>query len=326
MRKNIFLITTISFILVFTVLYIFITFNYNTRLKTAIETEKQTTVSYLAIAVNELKNNYLRSDDISLLYSTEYFSKIKNISEVFILDKDSTILMHNDSNKWNKKLLGNIYNNVINSNEQLIQSINSDLILYSFPIDNTAFVCFVLSFEDIINNYSAWKNKLYLYSLVISLVISVVIYLLCYILFMKPFIKTKRILTLQNSNNEQTIYYELIDMVKQGNFVKHEDENLNILPSLIDKLNVKNNILSVLDNKATVLYCSSAANKIFKLLKINIHIMEVTNNAEIIKAVSDLLENKNKETILNVDNIQIKIEALFNTNKNLEGIIITEIK
>lgn len=326
MKKNIFLTTLISFLLIFITLYCLVFFNYKIRLKTAIETEQKTTIAYLAIAASEIKNNYLKADDISLLYSTEYFSKIKNISEVFIIDKTLTVLMHNDSNKWNKKLFGDIYDNVINSNEQLIQLINDSSILYSLPVDDTAFVCFILSFNDIINNYSAWKNKLYLYSLIISLIISVVIYLLCYILFLKPFIKTKKILTVKD-NNTRTIYFELIDMVKQGNIIenKREFKTLNNLPLIIDKLNTKKDIISVLDSKANIIYISNKENKIFKSLKNNIHIMEATNNTEIIKAVSDLLENKNNRPVL-LNDLQIKIEPIYDLSNNLAEIFITENK
>ncbi|WP_413852639.1 hypothetical protein [Candidatus Ruminimicrobium bovinum] len=324
MKKNIFLIASISFILVFTVLYILITFNYDIRLKTAIENEKQTAASYLTIAANELKNNYLKSDDISLLYSTEYFSKIKNISEVFILDKDSTISMHNDSSKWNKKLFGNIYSNVINSKEQLFQSVNDNITLYSFPVDDNGFICFVLSFEDITNNYSAWKNKLYLCSLIISLIISIIIYLLCYILLLKPFTETKKILTVKD-NNKRTIYFELIDMVKQCSVEnKKEIKNSNNLPLIIDKLNTKKDIISVLDSKANIIYISNTGNKIFKSSKNNIHIMEATNNSEIIKTVSDLLENKKNEPILLYD-LQLKIEPIYDLHNNLTAILITKI-
>ena len=121
--------------------------------------------------------------------------------------------MHNDSNKWNSKLYGDIYNNAINSNEQLIQQIDNSKILYSFPIDENAVIFIILTFEDIINDCQILKNKLYLYSLILSFILSVILYLLCSILFLAPFIKTKKVLTLQG-NNKKTIYWELIDMAK----------------------------------------------------------------------------------------------------------------
>ena len=138
MKRNIFILAILSFILIFITLCISITFYCNSMLQNSIETTKQTTLSYLKIASSEIKNNFIKSDDIPLLYSTEYISKIKNISEVFIADKNLTILMHNDSNKWNTKLYGDVYTNAINSNEQLIQQINTGKILYSFPVDENA--------------------------------------------------------------------------------------------------------------------------------------------------------------------------------------------
>ena len=259
MRKNIFLITSISFILLLAVLYSFINVDCNTSLKNAIKDEQNNSLAYLAIAASELKSNYLKADDISVLYLTEYFAKIKNISEVFILDKDLTVVMHNDSNKWNNKMFGDIYDNIVKSTEQLTQQVNNKSIIYSLPIDDTSFACFVLSFEDIINNYSVKKNKLYLYSLILSLIVSIIIYLLCYTLFLKPFIKTKQILTVQGNDNK-TIYSELTDMAKEGNITKrnHKFQPQNILPVLLDKINsTKKNIAAVLDENANIIYCSN---------------------------------------------------------------------
>ena len=327
MKKNIFILTILSFILIFISLFISINVYCNSMLKTLLENAKQTTLSYLKIAASEIKNYFIKSDDIPLLYSTEYISKIKNISEVFITDKNLTVLMHNDSNKWNTKVYGDVYTNAINSNEQIIQQINTGKMLYSFPIDENAVAFIVLTFEDIIDDYNTLKNKLYLYSLILSFILSVILYLLCSILFLAPFIKTKKILTLQG-NNKKTIYWELVDMARksENKYNKQELDFLKILKEIIDKLNKwKNDVVAVLDNKATVIYNSEQKTEIFNDSKTNVHIMEATNNMEIIKTVSNLMEEKSSTEEIELPSLQLKISAVKHNNV-LSAIIITTLK
>jgi len=293
-------------------------------LQNSVETTKQTTLSYLKIASSEIKNNFVKSDDIPLLYSTEYISKIKNISEVFITDKNLTILIHNDSNKWNTKLYGDVYTNAINSNERLIQQIDTNKILYSFPVDENAFAFIVLTFEDIVNDYNTLKNKLYLYSLILSFILSVILCLLCNLLFFVPFIKTKKILTTQG-NNKRTVYWELVDMARKSEikYNKQEIDTLKTLKKIIDKLNEeKTNVIAILDNKATVIYNSGQKTEIFNGSKIKVHIMEATSNMEIIKAVSNLMEENSPVKEKEIPNLKLKISAVKDNNV-LYAIIIT---
>lgn len=327
LKRNIFILTILSFILIFVTLCISINVCCNSMLKSSVENTKQNTLSYLKIASSEIKNNFAKADDIPLLYSTEYISKIKNISEVFITDKNLTILMHNDSSKWNKTLYGDIYTNAVNSNEQLIQQISNDKILCSFPIDGNAIIFITLTFEDIINEYKLWKNKLYLYSLILSFVLSIILYLLCNILFLAPFIKTKKILTIQG-NNKKTIYWELIDMARKNevNYKKQEPDFLKMFAEIIDKTNKeKSDIIAILDSNAKIIYSSQQKPEIFNCLKTNIHIMEATNNSEIIKAVSNLLETEDKTKGIELHDIQIKISSITNNNF-LSAIIIEKLK
>jgi len=293
-------------------------------LQNSVETTKQTTLSYLKIASSEIKNNFVKSDDIPLLYSTEYISKIKNISEVFITDKNLTILIHNDSNKWNTKLYGDVYTNAINSNERLIQQIDTNKILYSFPVDENAFAFIALTFEDIVNDYNTLKNKLYLYSLILSFILSVILCLLCNLLFFVPFIKTKKILTTQG-NNKRTVYWELVDMARKSEikYNKQEIDTLKTLKKIIDKLNEeKTNVIAILDNKATVIYNSGQKTEIFNGSKIKVHIMEATSNMEIIKAVSNLMEENSPVKEKEIPNLKLKISAVKDNNV-LYAIIIT---
>ena len=103
MKRNIIILSILSFLVSATILYLFVNIIYKERINYQIKAVKQNVISNIELTAPEVKTAFSKSDDISLLYSVEKISKINNVIETFIINKDLNIVIHNDSTKWNKK-------------------------------------------------------------------------------------------------------------------------------------------------------------------------------------------------------------------------------
>ena len=114
MKKNIIILSILSFLVSATILYLFVNIIYKERINYQIKAVKQNVISNIELTAPEVKTAFSKSDDISLLYSIEKISKINNVIETFIINKDLNIVIHNDSTKWNKKSSDNsLYKEIV---------------------------------------------------------------------------------------------------------------------------------------------------------------------------------------------------------------------
>ncbi|MDD2524245.1 MAG: hypothetical protein PHT81_05325 [Endomicrobiaceae bacterium] len=332
MKRNIIILSLLCFLLLSVLMYFLIELIYINRLTKSINNAEETSISLVNIISPEIKAAFSKPDDIALLYSIERVSKIKNVIEAFILDKDLNILIHNDSSKWNKKYADNIYVNAVSSKNKLIQASKSSYnVVYSLPINENATLCAVFSLNVIYNDFKIWKIKLYVFVFILSLIITICIYYLSIFLFMRPFIKTKKYLSL-NEKNKKTIYSELINMVKQDSEVinnklddiEHKSDKLKELLNYILKsyLQHSDDIFIVLDNTAKIIYCLDTDKMLLHKQDINTHIVNATANVDIIQNISKIIENPKSTINIDIENLKINIIPINNNINVLIGIII----
>jgi len=213
MKRNIIVLSLIVFFITAGISYFVIEILYRHNLKESMNYLKDYSVSVVDSVAPEIKASFSKSDDIGLLYSINKLSKFKNITESFILNKDLTVVIHNDSSKWNKKYSDPIYQNAVSAKSGMVIPLpNSAGFLYSIQIDDANTLCVISSAQNILARLNTWKIKLYEFSFVLSLIFLFFIYYLSKFLFLVPFNKTKKSLSLKDKM-PKTIYSELVDMV-----------------------------------------------------------------------------------------------------------------
>jgi len=317
----------LCFVSLAVLMYFLVELVYINRLNKSINIAEDTSISLVDIISPEIKASFLKTDDISLLYSIERLSKIKNVIEVFILDKDLNISIHNDSSKWNKKYSDNIYVNAMASKNKLIQPFQSSYnVLYSLPINENATLCSIFSLNDIYNDFKIWKIKLYVFTFILSLIISICVYYLSILLFLRPFIKTKKYLSL-NEKNKKTIYSELINMVAINNKKDDMDCKNDKLKELLNYilksyLQHSDDVFIVLDNTAKIIYCFDTDKVLLNKQDINIHIVNATKNIDIIQNISKIVENPESIVNIDIENLKVNLIPIKNESDNFLGILI----
>ncbi|MFA7675595.1 MAG: hypothetical protein WCY38_05965 [Endomicrobiia bacterium] len=327
MKRNIIILSMLCFVSLAVLMYFLVELVYINRLNKSINIAEDTSISLVDIISPEIKASFLKTDDISLLYSIERLSKIKNVIEVFILDKDLNISIHNDSSKWNKKYSDNIYVNAMASKNKLIQPFQSSYnVLYSLPINENATLCSIFSLNDIYNDFKIWKIKLYVFTFILSLIISICVYYLSILLFLRPFIKTKKYLSL-NEKNKKTIYSELINMVTINNKTDDIDCKNDKLKELLNYilksyLQHSDDVFIVLDNTAKIIYCFDTDKVLLNKQDINIHIVNATKNIDIIQNISKIVENPESIVNIDIENLKVNLIPIKNESDNFLGILI----
>ncbi|MFA6614011.1 MAG: hypothetical protein WCS83_04435 [Endomicrobiia bacterium] len=327
MKRNIIILSMLCFVSLAVLMYFLVELVYINRLNKSINIAEDTSISLVDIISPEIKASFLKTDDISLLYSIERLSKIKNVIEVFILDKDLNISIHNDSSKWNKKYSDNIYVNAMASKNKLIQPFQSSYnVLYSLPINENATLCSIFSLNDIYNDFKIWKIKLYVFTFILSLIISICVYYLSILLFLRPFIKTKKYLSL-NEKNKKTIYSELINMVAINNKKDDMDCKNDKLKELLNYilksyLQHSDDVFIVLDNTAKIIYCFDTDKVLLNKQDINIHIVNATKNIDIIQNISKIVENPESIVNIDIENLKVNLIPIKNESDNFLGILI----
>ncbi|MFA7074345.1 MAG: hypothetical protein WC234_04045 [Endomicrobiaceae bacterium] len=331
MKKNIVILSTICFIFTSFLLYVFIEYVYVNRISLALSSAQKTSISLVDAISPEIKASFLKPDDISLLYSIERMSKIKNITEVFIIDKQMNVLIHNDSSKWNKKYNEDVFVNAVSSKDKMLQKLNTSSFVYSLPINENSFLCTIFSLDEILNNFKIWKMKLYVLAFVLSFAVTFCIYYLLKFFFLRPFLKAKKYLSL-NERNKKTIYSDLINMAFQTSEIANEKlDNIEsksgkikeLFKYALERLQYSGNVFAVLDDSARILYCFDPDKNIFDKQDINSHIVNAVSKAGIIQTISKIIADPHLTEELDIENLKVQLIPVKNESGGFIGILIT---
>jgi hypothetical protein len=334
MKRNIIFLSLIVFFITAGISYFVIEILYRHNLKESMNYLKDYSVSVVDSVAPEIKTSFSKSDDIGLLYSINKLSKLKNITESFILNKDLTVVIHNDSSKWNKKYSEPIYQKAVSEQSGITPLSNSAGFLYSIYIDDTNTLFAVISAQNILAKLNGWKIKLYVFSFVLSLIFSFLMYYLSKFFFLVPFNKTKKALSMKDKM-PKTIYSQLVDMVmvdvnNLSNDLNTINDNSNLSKQLLayvaeHYMHIQYDVFAILDGNAKIIYCTDKNSVLFGDKNINTHVFNAVNNADIIKHISSVLEKQEKVSFKS-ENLKIEINPVKNEQKTFVGIIIEAIK
>ena len=277
----------------------------------------------------EVKAALLKSDDISLLYSIEKLSKMKFVQESFIINTDLNILIHDNSEKWNKKYDQDFYRDLVKIKETAVRNIDLYTTVYSLPLNENSFLCIKFSLESVYDSLKSWKIKLYVYGFIVSVLLFFVIYYLSKFLFLYQFNKAKKYLSLNNTTRK-TIYYDIVKMALSYNGNTNENDEKSILKlknfmNMLCKsyLSYSDEIFVVLDNNAKLIYCSDDNNVVLDEKTVGEHIVKLTRNSEILKSVSGLLENPSDVINIDISAYKVNITPVKDEHDDFVGIIIS---
>lgn len=330
MKKNIIILSILSFLVSATMLYFFVEIIYKERLNYETEAVKQNIISNIELTSPEIKTAFSKSDDISLLYSIEKISKINNVIETFIINEDLNIVIHNDSAKWNKKYDNSFYKEILTLKNASVRNIDINTSVYSLPLNETSVLCVKFSLGTVYTNIKTWKIKLYVYCFIISFLLLFIIFYLSKFLFLHPFNKTKKYLSMNNTSGK-TIYSDIVNMAlacnENQNFEGKED-GVMALQNLIDTvfksyISIRDEIFIILDNKAKLVYCVDENNIILENKEVGLHIVGLTKNSNLIKNISNILENPIDVINIDIAAYKVNITPLKDNQDNFIGIIIS---
>ena len=329
MKRNIIILSIISFLFSATLWYFVVEILYKERISVETKITQENIVSNIELTAPEIKAALSKSDDISLLYSIEKLSKIKSVQESFIISSDLNILIHDNSEKWNKKYDQDFYRELVKIQEVAVRNIDQYTLVYSLPLNDSVYLCIKFSLQSIYDSLKFWKIKLYVYGFIFSLLLVFVVYYLSKFLFLYPFNIAKKYLSLNNTT-KKTIYYDIVKMALSYNGNTNEDsENttlkLKSFMSVLCKsyLSYSDELFIVLDNNAKLIYCSDDNNVVLDEKTIGEHIVKLTRNSEILKSVSSLLENPSEVINLDISAYKINITPVKDEQNDFVGIIIS---
>jgi hypothetical protein len=329
MKRNIIILSILSFLVCGALLYLFVEILYKERLSIQINSAQENIVSSIELISPEIKTSLSKLDDLSLLHFVEKLSQINSVQESFIIDSNLNILFHNNSEQWNKKYDQDFYRELVKIQETAVRNLDQYTLVYSLPLSDTSSLCVKFSLEPIYKSLKMWKIKLYVYGFIISVLLMFVIYYLSKFLFLFPFNRAKKYLSLNNTT-KKTIYYDIVKMALSYNGNVNEDEE-NVILKLKNLMNVlcksylsySDEVFVILDNNAKLIYCSDDNNVVLDEKTVGEHIVKLTRNSEVLKSVSAVLENPADVINIDVSAYKVNIIPLKDEQDNFVGIIIS---
>ncbi len=178
MKRNIIILSVLAFLFSAALWYLVAEVLYKERISVQTKITQENIVSNIELTAPEIKTALSKPDDISLLYSIEKLSKIKSVQESFIIDTDLNILIHDNSEKWNKKYDQDFYRELVKIKEMAVRNIDQNTIVYSLPLNDNSYLCVKFSLQSIYDSLKLWKIKLYVYGFIFSLLL---VFVVCYL-------------------------------------------------------------------------------------------------------------------------------------------------
>lgn len=322
MKKNVIALTITLFLLIGAIFYFLtglLVKNKTSELESAISSKTKAIIQSNTSAINKSIEN---SDDIGLLINIEALVKFENISSVFILDSNNAVLIHNNTEEWNKQKKESIYDNAIATKKELLQKYDDKYLLYSIPLKNENTLFCLISLQDTHEMAKYWKIKYFTIAAAALIIIILLIYIMAKVFIVAPFNRTKKALENSTESLKNGKYNEITDIFASENekfntkieslkddnaslseIVKHlsSSSGENYLTFII--LNSQNNIVYAIDNTDKFLKPDFSEGS---------HILEALKNPQIIEAVNKSLENPGYEIIETIDNYKVSTLTIGN--------------
>ena len=333
MRKNIIFLSFLSLIVVCGVFYPLVEFLSKDKARDMEIMAVEKAKSALKVIVPSLNKALENSDDINLLINIESVAKIENITTCFILDKNSKVTIHNNVSEWNTERTSGIYNKAIKQKAEFLQQTSDkDFLLFSEPLtDNHTLFC-VFSVQKAKETAKHWKVKYYAVASSVALLIAIILYFLSKLLIMLPFKKIKKSLENKSSENiKEGKYDEITDIfvterekiVKKIEILEEDRESLSKIIEYSQETSIKDSLTFIILNSLNrVVYAYDNTDNILKKdFEKSGHILEISENQNLIKVITKANENPGKEVNESFDNYTITAVSI-STDDKIAGTIV----
>lgn len=258
--------------------------------------------SAVKVSVPSINRAIQNSDDISVLTNVESISKLENVASAFILDGNNTVIIHNNTNEWNSKREGEIYDRALKYKGELLQlSYDKDHILFSVPVDKGYVLCCIFSTRKASEKAGYWKIKYFTVAAVTGAALIIILYFLSKLFIVLPFQRTKRKIekgAFEASKEEK--YDEIADMFATENekarqkikALQQDKDNLTKIIEYYLGRQLRNyKLLIILDSSNGIVYSHDDTGKFLKKdFSENSNILEAALLPEIIDMVSESYE------------------------------------
>ncbi|MDR3256853.1 MAG: hypothetical protein LBT18_04345 [Endomicrobium sp.] len=333
MKKNIVFLLFFSLIIICGILYPLTEFLSKDKakdLETLIVEKAKSAVKVIVPSFNKALES---SDDISLLINAESVSKIENITACFVLNKNSRVIIHNNTSEWNTEKNSKIYNKALEQRTELLQQTpDKNLLLFSEPLMDDCTLFCTFSIQKAKETAKYWKIKYYAITSSVALFIIVIFYFLSKLLILLPFNRIKK--TLEQTPAEDIKkggYNEITDifvtekekLIKKIETLKENRESLSKIIEYSQETAIKNSLAFIILNSLNeIVYAYDNTGKILKKdFEKNVHILEISKNPNLVKIVAEANENPGKEINDSLNNYTITAISI-NADDKIVGTII----
>jgi hypothetical protein len=256
----------------------------------------KTTIPYLNKAIQN-------SDDISLLSNIESLTKSANIMSCFILDKNSKVIIHNNTNEWNTEKNADIYNKAVMQRKELVQEMHdNNFLLLSEPVANDYTLICVVSIQKIKELVKYWQIKYCSIASGLTMLIIIIIYLLSKLLILSPFNRIKKSLENNTGTIKNEKYNEITDIFtterekisKRIEKLEEDNESLIKIIEYSHAASIKDSLAFIILNSSNeVVYSHDSTGKVIKntLMKNKQHLLEAVKDPNIVKVIIKANEN-----------------------------------
>jgi hypothetical protein len=334
MKKNIVFLSFFSLIIICGIFYPLIEFLSKDKAKDLEVMAVEKAKSALKVIVPSFNKALENSDDINLLINIESVAKIENITTCFILDKNGKVLIHNNMSEGNTERTSRIYNRTIEQKAQsLQQTSNKDFLLFSEPLasDYTLFCIFsVKKAKETLRN---WKIKYYTAALSTALSIVVILYFLSKLFILLPFNRIKK--SLENGKSSKNIKENKCDEIadvfvaekekitEKIEILEEDRESLSKIIEYSQESSIKDSsAFIILNSLSKVVYAYDNTGTILKKdFEKGKHILEISENPNLIKIISKANENLGEKINESFENYAITAVSISSDSKIVGTII-----
>ncbi|MCL2144941.1 MAG: hypothetical protein FWH43_05575 [Endomicrobia bacterium] len=289
--------------------------------------------SAVNVSVPSVNRAIQNSDDILLLTNIEAIAKLENVTSSFILDRDNTVIIHNNISDWNSKRKGDIYDTAVNYNGELLQlSYDKDHILFSVPLAKDYTLCCIFSMQKASENARNWKIKYFTVAFIAVFLAVFLLHLLSKLFIIMPFDRTKKKIekgALETAKDGK--YDEIADMfatenekyLQKINALQHDKKSLTkIIEYYMGSSSQNYKLLVIMDSSNNVVY---AYDKTAKFLKKdfaeNGNIIEASASTEMLALISKSSESPNTEVSETIESYDMTVLALDDSSNIFATIV-----
>ncbi|MCL1971423.1 MAG: hypothetical protein FWG57_00315 [Endomicrobia bacterium] len=289
--------------------------------------------SAVRVSVPSINRAIQNSDDISLLTNIEAISKLENVTSAFILDRENTVIIHNNTNEWNSKRTGDMYDRAVKYNGELLQhSFDKDYILFSVPLAKEYTLFCMFSTLKASESARLWKIKYFTVASATAVIAIIILYFLSKLFIVIPFNRTKKKIEQGAAGDSKDGKYdEIVDMFATENekslqkikaLQQDKKSLMKIIEYYLGTSSQNYQMLIIMDSSNDIVYAYDKTDKFLKKdFADDSNILEVSVNPKMLTLISKASETPNIEISEIIEKYNMSALAL-NDNENLFATIV----